>query len=180
VIAVCIFYSRQALAPTAQGEQACIAAANELLATALMRRFVPVEICQSCLLLPKADEGVPGAWFSHMEPSMRFILGDPMMPEPNLPKPVVSKAWQRCQEALDVPPDQRTEEHLDQITKFSKGVQFFKYITNNQRSDLCKTMTYTNLARNQVDARLPSLVSRLPSLVSRLPLSSWARQNEIR
>jgi hypothetical protein len=38
VIAVCIFYSRQALPPSSQGEQACVVAANELLATALMRR----------------------------------------------------------------------------------------------------------------------------------------------
>ncbi len=81
---------------------------------------------------------------------MRFILGDPMMPDNSAPKSAASKAWQRCQESLDVPPDQRTEENLDQITKFSKGIQFFKYITNNQRSDLCKTMTYTNLAKNQV------------------------------
>ncbi len=73
-----------------------------------------------------------------------------MMPDTNTPKSAASKAWQRCQESLDVPPDERTEDHLDQITKFSKGVQFFKYITNSQRSDLCRTMTYRSLTKNQV------------------------------
>ena len=39
VVAVCIFYSRQALPPTVQAEQTCVVAANEMLATALLRRY---------------------------------------------------------------------------------------------------------------------------------------------
>ena len=30
--------------------------------------------------------------------------------------------------------EERSEEHMEQITKFSKGIHFFKYITNAQAS----------------------------------------------
>jgi len=39
---------------------------------------------------------------------------------------------------------------MEQITKFSKGIHFFKYITNTQRLDLCKTMQHIEFKKGQI------------------------------
>ena len=39
---------------------------------------------------------------------------------------------------------------MEQITKFSKGIHFFKYITNSQRLDLCRTMQHTEFKKGQI------------------------------
>ena len=124
VLAVCIFYSRYALPANPQMEQTCIQIANEVLITTFAR--------------------------SHMDTSLRFVRGDPNIIDVAPSKTGASKAWQRCQAALEVPPEDRTEDQMEQITKFSKGIHFFKYITNAQRVDLCKTMQHTEFKKGQV------------------------------
>ena len=87
---------------------------------------------------------------SNMPCDLRFIAGDSNDTDQPPSKTAVSKAWQRCQQSLDVPPADRTEVQLEKIIQYSKGVQFFKYITNNQRYDLCKNMMYTTMVKNQL------------------------------
>jgi len=86
----------------------------------------------------------------NIECVIRFIIGDFNDADVSLPKTVVSKVWQRCQQSLNVPPAERTEAQTDKIMQYSKGIHFFKYITNNQRCDLCKNMTCTTFAENQM------------------------------
>mmetsp|Transcript_1082 Transcript_1082/g.3368 ORF Transcript_1082/g.3368 Transcript_1082/m.3368 type:complete len:794 (-) Transcript_1082:114-2495(-) len=124
VLAVCIFYSRYALPANPQMEQTCIAIANEVLITTFAR--------------------------SHMDTSLRFVPGDPSVIDVAPSKTGASKAWQRCQAALESLPNDRSEDQMEQITKFSKGIHFFKYITNAQRLDLCKTMQHTQFKKNQI------------------------------
>eukprot|EP00277_Geminigera_cryophila_P018714 CAMPEP_0179459692 /NCGR_PEP_ID=MMETSP0799-20121207/42977_1 /TAXON_ID=46947 /ORGANISM="Geminigera cryophila, Strain CCMP2564" /LENGTH=708 /DNA_ID=CAMNT_0021261667 /DNA_START=161 /DNA_END=2287 /DNA_ORIENTATION=- len=124
VLAVCIFYSRYALPANPQMEQTCIQIANEVLITTFAR--------------------------SHMDTSLRFVRGDPNVIEVTPSKTGASKAWQRCQTALESTSEERTEDQMEQITKFSKGIHFFKYITNTQRLQLCKTMQHTEFKKGQV------------------------------
>jgi hypothetical protein len=124
VLAVCIFYSRYALPANQQMEQTCIQIANEVLITTFAR--------------------------SHMDTSLRFVRGDPNVIDVAPSKTGASKAWQRCQAALEAAPHERSEDQMEQITKFSKGIHFFKYITNSQRLDLCKTMTHTEFKKGQI------------------------------
>ena len=124
VLAVCIFYSRYALPANPQMEQTCIQIANEVLITTFAR--------------------------SHMDTSLRFVRGDPNVIDVAPSKTGASKAWQRCQAALESTAHERTEDQMEQITKFSKGIHFFKYITNAQRMDLCRTMQHTEFKKGQV------------------------------
>jgi len=124
VLAVCIFYSRFALPANPQMEQTCIQIANEVLITTFAR--------------------------SHMDTSLRFVRGDPNVIDVVPSKTGASKAWQRCLTALDTPPPERSEDQMEQITKFSKGIHFFKYITNAQRLELCKTMQHVEFKKGQV------------------------------
>ena len=123
VLAVCIFYSRYALPANPQMEATCIQIANEVLVATFAR--------------------------SHMDTSLRFKAGDLAVIEVAPSKAGASKAWQRCLSALEQLPEDRTEDHMEQITKFSKGIHFFKYITNAQRLDLCKTMQHTEFKKGQ-------------------------------
>lgn len=59
----------------------------------------------------------------HIDPSLCFVAGDPSNVEQPASKSAQSKAWQRCQQSLDVSPEERSEEQLEQIIKYSKGVQ---------------------------------------------------------
>ena len=124
VLAVCIFYSRFALPANPQMEQTCIQIANEVLITTFAR--------------------------SHMDTSLRFVRGDPNVIDVVPSKTGASKAWQRCLTALETPPPERSEDQMEQITKFSKGIHFFKYITNAQRLELCKTMQHVEFKKGQV------------------------------
>lgn len=123
VLAVCIFYSRYALPANPQMEQTCIQIANEVLITTFAR--------------------------SHMDTSLRFVRGDPNVIDVAPSKTGASKAWQRCQAALESTPEERSEDQMEQITKFSKGIHFFKYITNAQRLELCKNMAHTEFKKGQ-------------------------------
>mmetsp|Transcript_28233 Transcript_28233/g.44040 ORF Transcript_28233/g.44040 Transcript_28233/m.44040 type:complete len:594 (-) Transcript_28233:188-1969(-) len=105
-------------------ESTCIAIANEVLITTFAR--------------------------SHMDTALRFVAGDSSVVEVPPSKTGASKAWQRCQLALEASSDERSDEQMEQITKFSKGIHFFKYITNAQRHDLCKTMQFTQLKKNEI------------------------------
>jgi hypothetical protein len=51
-----------------------------------------------------------------------------------------SRTWLKCELALGKQPQQRTDEDMDDIVKFTRKLDFFKNMPEMSREELCRTM----------------------------------------
>jgi hypothetical protein len=61
-----------------------------------------------------------------------------------------SRTWLKCELALGKQPQQRTDEDLDDIVKFTRKLDFFKNMPEVSREELCRTMLLVSQGPGQI------------------------------